>query len=102
MIKSMTGFATAERTIQDITVSADIRSYNSKHLDVVLRVPFGYMSLEEKMKAQIAERIARGRMEVKIQIKDQSEGAVAFEIDHPRARACLLYTSDAADDDTIV
>jgi uncharacterized protein (TIGR00255 family) len=87
MIKSMTGFATAERTIQDITVFADIRAYNSKHLDVVLRVPSGYMSIEEKMKAQIAERIARGRMEVKIQIKDQSEGAVAFEIDHPRARA---------------
>jgi uncharacterized protein (TIGR00255 family) len=87
MIKSMTGFATAERTIQDITVSADIRAYNSKHFDVVLRVPSGYMSLEEKMKAQIAERIARGRMEIKIQIKDQSEGAVVFEIDHSRARA---------------
>ena len=87
MIKSMTGFATAERTIQDITVSADIRAYNSKHLDVVLRVPSGYMTLEEKMKTRIAERIARGRMEVKIQIKDQSEGAVAFEIDHSRARA---------------
>jgi uncharacterized protein (TIGR00255 family) len=87
MIKSMTGFATAERTIQEITVSADIHAYNSKHLDVALRVPSGYMLLEEKMKACIAERIARGRMEVKIQIKDQSEGAVAFEIDHMRARA---------------
>jgi uncharacterized protein (TIGR00255 family) len=87
MIKSMTGFATADRTVQEITVSADIRAYNSKHLDVVLRMPSGFMSLEEKMKARIAERIARGRMEVKIQIKDQSERAVAFEIDHMRARA---------------
>ena len=87
MIKSMTGFATAERTAQEIAVSADIHAYNSKHLDVALRVPSGYMLLEEKMKACIAERIARGRMEVKIQIKDQSEGAVAFEIDHMRARA---------------
>jgi uncharacterized protein (TIGR00255 family) len=87
MIKSMTGFATAERTLQEITVSADIRAYNSKHLDLVLRVSAGYMPLEEKMKARIAERIARGRLEVKIQIKDQSEGAAAFEIDHMRARA---------------
>lgn len=87
MIKSMTGFATAERTVQEITVSADIYAYNSKHLDVVLRLPSGYMPLEEKMKAHIAERIARGRVEVKIQIKDQSEGAVAFEVDHMRARA---------------
>jgi len=87
MIKSMTGFATAERNEQEITVSADIRAYNSRHLDVVLRVPSGYMSLEEKMKSRIAERIARGRMEVNIQVKDQSEGAVVFEVDHMRARA---------------
>ena len=87
MIKSMTGFATAERTVQEITVSADIRAYNSKHLDVVLRVPSGYMPLEEKMKACITERMARGRMEVKIQIKDQSESAVGFEIDFMRAKA---------------
>ena len=87
MIKSMTGFATAEKTVQEITVSADIRAYNSKHLDVMLRVPSGYMHLEEKVKTRIAERIARGRMEVKIQIKDQSEGAIAFEVDHVRVRA---------------
>ena len=87
MIKSMTGFATAERTVQDISVTVDIHAHNSKHLDVMLRVPSGYMLLEEKLKARIAERIARGRMEVKIQVKDQSEGAIAFEIDHMRAKA---------------
>ena len=70
MIKSMTGFATADRTSQEISVSTDIRAYNSKHLDVALRIPSGYFHLEEKIKACIAERIARGRMEVKIQIKD--------------------------------
>ena len=87
MIKSMTGFATAERTLQEISVSTDIRAYNSKHFDMALRVPSGYLHMEEKIKACIAERIARGRVEVKILIKDQSEGAVAFEIDHQRARA---------------
>jgi uncharacterized protein (TIGR00255 family) len=100
MIKSMTGFATAERTVQEITVSADIHAYNSKHLDVVLRMPSAYMPLEEKMKARITERVARGRMEVKMQIKDQSEGAVAFEIDHMRAKAvqsALTELKDAFD-----
>ncbi|MGD8443944.1 MAG: YicC/YloC family endoribonuclease [Desulfobacterales bacterium] len=87
MIKSMTGFATAEKTVAEITVSADIRAYNSKHLDVMLRVPSGYLHLEEKIKKRIAEHIARGRMEVKIQIKDQSEGAIVFEVDRERVRA---------------
>jgi len=87
MIKSMTGFASAEITAGEITVSTDIRSYNSRHLDVFLRVPTGYTALEEKIKLLIAERNARGRMEVKIQIKDQSEGAADFEIDRTRVKA---------------
>jgi uncharacterized protein (TIGR00255 family) len=98
MIKSMTGFATAESTLQDVTVSVDIRAYNSKHLDVALRVASGNMHLEEKIKACIAQRIARGRMEVKIQIKDQSEGAVAYEVDHLRARAIRSALTELKDD----
>lgn len=87
MIKSMTGYAAAERTAGDLTVSADIRAYNSRHLDIVLRMPPSYMTLEDKIKALVAERIARGRVETRIQIKDESEQATAFEIDHPRAKA---------------
>jgi uncharacterized protein (TIGR00255 family) len=85
MIKSMTGFATAEITDGEVTVTADIRSYNSRHLDVVLRVSPGSLELEEKIKGLIAGKILRGRLEVKIQIKDATGGAVSFEIDWPRA-----------------
>ena len=87
MIKSMTGYAAAEKTVEEITVSADMRAYNSRHLDIVLRMPPGYTALEEKMKGLIAARIARGRVEIRIQIKDESEQAIAFEIDRPRAQA---------------
>ena len=87
MIKSMTGFAAAEVIAGDITVSVDIRAYNSKHLDIVLRLPASFMVLEDKMKGLISRRIVRGRLEVKVQIKDSSEGAVAFEIDWTRAKA---------------
>ena len=83
----MTGFAAAEKTDGEITVSADMRAYNSRHLDIVLRIPPSYMVLEDKMKGLVAERIARGRVEIKIKIKDESEQALAFEIDQPRAKA---------------
>ena len=87
MIKSMTGYAAAQNTAGQITVSADMRAYNSRHLDIVLRMPPSYMALEDKMKALVTERIARGRLEIRLQIKDESEQAVAFEIDRPRAQA---------------
>jgi uncharacterized protein (TIGR00255 family) len=91
MIKSMTGYAAAEGTAGEITVSADIRSYNSRHLDIVLRVPSTYTALEDKIKGLIAARVDRGRVEVKVQVKDESEEAVTFEIDRPRAKA--IHTS---------
>jgi uncharacterized protein (TIGR00255 family) len=90
MIKSMTGFAAAEIIDGEITVSTDMRAYNSRHLDIVLRIPPNCMVLEDKIKGLVAERIARGRVEVKMKIKDESEQAVAFEIDQPRANAIHL------------
>ena len=98
MIKSMTGFAAAEITAGEITVSTDIRAYNSKHLDVFLRLPSGFTQLEEKVKALIAERNARGRMEIKVQIKDQSEEAAAFEIDRTRVKAVKSVLSELKDE----
>ncbi len=87
MIKSMTGFAAAETIAGDIAVTADIRSYNSRHLDVVLRLPASCTALEDRIKSLVAERIVRGRVELKVQIKDRSEAAAGYEIDRPRAQA---------------
>ena len=87
MIKSMTGFAAAETIAGEIAVAAEMRAYNSRHLDIVLRIPPSYMVLEDRVKALVAARIARGRVEIRVQIKDESEQAIAFEIDQPRARA---------------
>ncbi|MFC1881580.1 YicC/YloC family endoribonuclease, partial [Thermodesulfobacteriota bacterium] len=50
MIKSMTGYATAEKIADEITVSAEMRAYNNRHLDIVLRMPPSYMVLEDKVK----------------------------------------------------
>jgi uncharacterized protein (TIGR00255 family) len=87
MIKSMTGYATTEKIAGEITVSAEMRAYNNRHLDIVLRMPASCMVLEDKVKGLVAEHIARGRVEIKVQIKDESEQAMAFEIDLPRAKA---------------
>ena len=94
----MTGFATEEMIAGEITVSVDIRSYNNRHLDVVLRVPPNYMVLEEKMKALIAQNVVRGRLDVKVQIKDASEGAIVFDVDWDRAKAMHAALSRLKDE----
>ncbi len=87
MMKSMTAYASNEKTEGLVTVSAEIRSYNSRYLDVVLRFPGDLVQLEERVKQLVSEWIQRGRVEVKIQLKSESEEAMGFEIDKPRAVA---------------
>jgi uncharacterized protein (TIGR00255 family) len=87
MMKSMTAYASNEKSEGLVAVSVEIRSYNSRYLDVVLRFPTELVPLEERVKQLISEWIQRGRVEVKIQLKSESDQAIAFEIDNSRAFA---------------
>jgi len=87
MLKSMTAYAKSEKTQEKLTVLIELRSYNSRYLDVALHIPHGYLALEEKIKTLIAGKVARGRIEVNLQVRDDSGEAYAFEIDIPKARA---------------
>ncbi len=87
MIRSMTGFSKTETSEADVAVVAEIRSYNSRYLDVVLRIPPSVQPLEDKIRNLISGKISRGRVEVRLQIQDAAEEAAAFEVDEPKARA---------------
>lgn len=87
MIKSMTAFATAAKKQDNVLVETQIRCYNSKYLDIVLRLPWQYNFLEEKIKERITQKLSRGRVELKLRICDQSEDANAYEINEGKATA---------------
>ena len=87
MLKSMTAYSKSEKAQEKLTVLIEIRSYNSRYLDISLRIPHGYLTLEEKIKTLIAGKVARGRIEVNLQVRDDSGEAYAFEINTPKARA---------------
>jgi len=89
MIKSMTGFSSASATAGSLTVAAEIRTYNSRNLDLALRLPAGFADLEDRVRAAIAARLGRGRIETRVQIEDGSESAAPVEVDMARARAVL-------------
>ncbi len=97
MLKSMTAYAGIEKSVQDLTVNIEMRSYNSRHLDMAIRLPHGFASLEEKVKGVIASSLVRGRIEVRIWAKDTSEKACAFEVDMVKARAFHMAVQNLKD-----
>lgn len=87
MIKSMTAYAASEKISGSTIVNVEIRSYNSRYLDLVLRIPGELVLLEERVRKMVSQWIQRGRIEVKVQLKSETEEVSAFEIDIPRAVA---------------
>jgi uncharacterized protein (TIGR00255 family) len=81
----MTAYASAEKSSGPLTVAAEIRTYNSRHFDLVMRLPHGYTGLEERIKAMANEKIVRGRVELQLRFRETSEEAGAFEFDEGAA-----------------
>jgi uncharacterized protein (TIGR00255 family) len=87
MIKSMTAFASVDKSVGNLAVAIELRAYNSRYLDILLRIAPGYQQLEEKIKARIVQKLKRGRIDVKIQVKEAADAACAYEIDAEKARS---------------
>ncbi len=73
-MKSMTGYALSEKQLEEGFVSLEIKSYNSRYLDIVINLPFWLSGLEPVFKALISEKISRGKIEVSLRVKNLSVG----------------------------
>lgn len=72
MVKSMTGFGKGEATLQNKRITVEIRSLNSKQLDLSLRLPAVYRQSENELRNVIARTIQRGKVDVFVSVESQS------------------------------
>lgn len=89
MINSMTAYAASACTESGLSVAVEIRSVNSRHLDMVVRLSGSYAALEERAKALIANTLIRGRIDTHITISDSRRTDTAFQVDDARADAYM-------------
>jgi len=66
MIYSMTGFATAATEQETGSLTLDLRAVNHRYLDLQLRVPDEFRSLEPVLRETIASQLTRGKIECRI------------------------------------
>lgn len=85
MMKSMTAFGNAEKTGPAGTVTVEIRSFNSRYLDISLRAPHGLLPFEDKIRGLISERVSRGRIEILIRLHGEEDPTTQFQIDEAKA-----------------
>jgi len=69
---SMTGYAYCEKTERDLSISAEIKGYNSRYLEIFINLPPWLSVLEPKVREQIVSCCGRGKVEVSIRVREQN------------------------------
>lgn len=72
MVKSMTGFGKGEAALQNKKITVEIRSLNSKQLDLGLSLPAVYRQSEYEIRNIIARTIQRGKVDVFVTVESQA------------------------------
>ena len=74
MILSMTGYGKASATYNDKKITAEIKSLNSKTLDLTARIAACYREKEMELRAMINNTLLRGKVEFSLWIeRDEAE-----------------------------
>ncbi len=108
MIKSMTGFGKGEATFQNKKITVEIRSLNSKQLDLNLRLPSVYRQSEYELRTLIARTVQRGKVDVFVNVESQrveTPARINRELFREYLRQMndtLAYAGIDADYDTLV
>ncbi|MGB3720438.1 MAG: YicC family protein [Proteobacteria bacterium] len=68
-LKSMTGFARADGAIGPTRWHWEVRSVNGRGLDLRLKLPSGYESLEPLVREAAAKRLKRGNVAIMLSVK---------------------------------
>ena len=66
MTHSMTGFGKSEVTIGHLHVNIEIRSLNSKFLDLTLKIPTVFKEIDSSLRTIIKNDLTRGKVELSI------------------------------------
>ena len=70
MIKSMTGFGRGEAVLPNRKITVEIRSLNSKQLDMSVRVPALYRQSEYEIRDTVARALGRGKVDVTVTVEN--------------------------------
>ena len=90
MIKSMTGFGKGEAVVDDKKIRVELRSLNSKQLDLSIKLPGKYRAAEAEMRSIITRELQRGKVDCFVSF----EAATADTPAHINAEAFKAYADE--------
>lgn len=87
MILSMTGFGKSTITRESCELTAEIKSLNNRHLDIIVRAPRFLSYMEDSMRKLVQSKLSRGKIELYITYNNFGTVPFLTEVNLPLARA---------------
>jgi uncharacterized protein (TIGR00255 family) len=81
MIRSMTGFGQASRTIHGIKLQIDMKSVNHRYSEIMVRMPREWLKYEDMLKKTALQVIKRGRVDIFVTIEREGTSDKQVEVD---------------------
>jgi uncharacterized protein (TIGR00255 family) len=95
MIHSMTGYASASRDMGSAVLNFEIKSVNSRYLDIGFRINEDLRFLEMALRERISDRVGRGKIEVRGYLQSQAgQGGGRRQLPEAAALAELARLQD--------
>ena len=86
MILSMTGFGKATMVVCDKKITAEIKTLNSKQMDLTVKLPLLYREIELELRNMIAQELGRGKVDVYVTSESlDSAGAAQLNVEMLRS-----------------
>lgn len=78
MIKSMTGFGKSSSIAGGKKITVEIRSLNSKQLDLNLRIPSHYRDKENEIRGLISKECERGKIDFSVYLEEEEKKEISI------------------------
>lgn len=94
MLKSMTGFGRASFENENKSYTIEVKSVNHRYLDINIRMPRSLLTLEERVRKVIKDKISRGKVDVFITFNSLSGNVGVAVLNEELANSYIKCLND--------
>ncbi|MBO6523836.1 MAG: YicC family protein [Balneolaceae bacterium] len=83
----MTGFGRGEAADNGLNATVELKSLNSRYLDITTRLPQRLQNKELAIKELVQKFVSRGKLNITVYVSEQDSGEPSIQVDEKKAKA---------------
>ena len=88
-MRSMTGYSKLTYQDESFAINMELKSVNNKNLNLKIKLPYNLNFLEGAIRTEVASKISRGSLDLKIEFEDKRELGKLFDYDRNLSSAYM-------------